>query len=81
MKPIKKAVATVGKYTKNGQEKNRYLTIGQVMQRDDGSMCLKLDSVPVGPEFSGWINFYDLDNSNQAAPQQASADVDSDLPF
>lgn len=83
MKRIKKAVATVGKYTdRNGQEKNRYLTVGGMFKRDDGSVCMKLDTVPVGPDFNGWISFYDLDDQQQAqqAPQPPMGD-DSDLPF
>lgn len=87
MKRIKKAVATVGKYTdRNGQEKNRYLTVGGMFKRDDGSVCMKLDTVPVGPDFNGWISFYDLDDQQQAqqpaqqAPQPPMGD-DESLPF
>lgn len=87
MKKIKKAVATVGKYTdRNGQEKTRYLTVGGLFKREDGSACMKLDTVPVGPDFNGWINFYDLDDQEQKpqqAPQQQPdpAGIDDDIPF
>ena len=81
MKPVKKAVASLGKYTdRNGQEKTRYLTIGKLMQRDDGSHCLKLDATPVG-DWNGWINFYDLDENRQQAPAPAPAAAESDIPF
>jgi len=85
MKQFKKVVATVGKYTDaNGNEKNRYITVGRAFIRDDKSVSIKLDSVPLGPEFSGWLNLYDLDEDRQAAPAPApapAAKVDEDLPF
>jgi hypothetical protein len=46
-----------------------------------------VDSMPVGPEFSGWLNLYDLDEDRQgqaparAAPAPAPAAEDTDLPF
>lgn len=87
MKQFKKVVATVGKYTDaNGQEKNRYVTVGRAFIRDDKSVSIKVDSMPVGPEFSGWLNLYDLDEDRQgqaparAAPAPAPAD-DTELPF
>lgn len=96
MKPVKKAVVNTGKYTAaDGSEKNRYLTVGKLLQRDDGSQCLKLDSLPVG-EFNGWINFYDLEENRpqqnaegmekvakaMAAPVAAvPAFADDDIPF
>lgn len=87
MKQFKKVVATVGKYTDaNGQEKNRYVTVGRAFIREDKSVSIKVDSMPVGPEFSGWLNLYDLDEDRQgqaparAAPAPAPAD-DTELPF
>ena len=86
MKQFKKVVATVGKYTDaNGQEKNRYVTVGRAFIREDKSVSIKVDSMPVGPEFSGWLNLYDLDEDRQGqAPARAApapAPVDDDLPF
>ena len=88
MKQFKKVVATVGKYTDaNGQEKNRYVTVGRAFIREDKSVSIKVDAMPVGPEFSGWLNLYDLDEDRQgqaparAAPAPAPAPVDDDLPF
>lgn len=57
MKKIKDAVYGE-KYTdRDGNEKTRYTNVGSLLERDDGSMTLKLESIPVG--FNGWINFYD----------------------
>ena len=86
MKQFKKVVASNGKYTDaNGQEKNRYITVGKAFLRDDKSVCIKLDSVPVGGEFNGWLNLYDLDEDRQQAPAAAPAPAakadDEELPF
>jgi hypothetical protein len=86
MKQFKKVVASNGKYTDaNGQEKNRYITVGKAFLRDDKSVCIKLDSVPVGGEFNGWLNLYDLDEDRQQAPAPAPAPAakvdDEELPF
>ena len=84
MKQFKKVVATVGKYTDaNGQEKNRYVTVGKAFIRDDKSVSIKVDAMPVGNEFSGWLNLYDLDDEQPrtVAPTPQSAKADDDLPF
>lgn len=68
------AVATVGKYTdKQGQEKKRYMTVGTVFEDYQGRMSLKLDGVPVSPDWSGWVSFYEpkqYDGLQQRPPQQ-----------
>lgn len=51
------ATVITGEYQNNaGETKKRYLTIGSVLERGDGSLCMKLEAVPVN--FDGWINFY-----------------------
>jgi hypothetical protein len=71
MTPIKKAVATIGKYTdRSGKEKNQYITCGKLLQREDGSFCLKMDAIPVG--WNGWLSFYDLDENRK---EQAQAGI------
>ena len=83
MKQFKKVVATIGKYTDaNGQEKNRYHTVGKAFIRDDKSVSIKVDAMPVGPEFSGWLNLYDLDEDRpQSQPAQPVNNSAEDLPF
>ena len=67
MRRVKKLVAVTGKYTnKDGQEKNQYVNCGHVFEREDGSRCMKLDSLPLG-EWNGWVNEYDLEENR---PQQ-----------
>ena len=59
MRIIKNAYTKVGEYTDNtGATKARYLNIGKLFKRDDGSISLKIDSMPVGA-WEGWVNFSD----------------------
>ena len=57
-----KVVATVGTYVKDGQEKKRYLTVGAGFTDDQGRQSIKLDALPVHPEWSGWLSLYDRDD-------------------
>ena len=58
MKKTHDAVYAGDKYTdRDGNEKTRYVNVGALFARDDGSMTMKLEAVPVG--FNGWINFYE----------------------
>lgn len=88
------AVATLGVYNdrQTGEEKKRYQTIGAVFQNDKGQLSLKLETIPVGPEWSGWISFFEPKPqgqqrpASQAAPanrgQQPIADDDDEsIPF
>lgn len=61
--------AITGKYTDNsGQEKNRYQTIGAVIEGKNGLM-LKLEAVPIG--WDGWAYLNDpKPRDGQQAPQQ-----------
>ena len=53
-------VATVGTYKdrQSGEEKKRYQNVGSAFTDDDGRISIKLDAVPVGPEWSGWLSLY-----------------------
>jgi len=65
------AVVSLGEYTDGeGQTKKRYKNIGTVFTRDDGSQAMKLDTVPLGPDWNGWINFYEPQNQRNDRPQQ-----------
>lgn len=68
-------VATIGSYKdrQSGEQKKRYVTIGKCFTDDQGRQSIKLDSVPVSPEWSGWISLYpvrDRDGSPQQQPRQ-----------
>ena len=69
------AVATVGEYTdKQGNKKKRYMTVGKVFESEGGGLSLKLDALPVVPEWSGWISlFVPKDKEQSPAQEQHSA--------
>ena len=83
--------AKTGTYTdrQSGQEKNSYMSVGCILERDDGSRMYKLDAVPVN--FDGWLYEGDLESTQQpkAKPQeQRTVDPDhstvlteDDIPF
>lgn len=57
MKKIKDVVYSEKYTTGGGEEKTRYTNCGSVLERDDGSLSIKLEAIPVG--FTGWFNCYD----------------------
>lgn len=84
MKPYKRAVAVTGSYEVRGETKKRYTNVGTLFQYDDGGFSLKLDSVPVGDGWNGFISFYDLEAKGDAkADTKAPAhhDLNDDIPF
>jgi len=90
MKPYKRAVAVTGTYTdRQGAEKKRYTNLGTLFQYDDGGFALKLDSVPVGDGWNGFISFYDIEEKQGGTRSVAdkpndggrSYDLDDSVPF
>ena len=93
MQRIKNAVAANGSYTdSNGKECTNWVKCGGLLKKDDGSLVLKLDAMPVGGDFEGWINFFDIEdttnvqtgrrsNGQSAAPAPVADDLDDDIPF
>ena len=54
------AVATIGEYKdRNGETKKRYVNIGKIFENDKGQLSLKLDTIPVDPNWSGWVSFFE----------------------
>jgi hypothetical protein len=92
MKKIKDVVYAE-KYTdRSGEEKTRYTNCGSLLERDDGSLTIKLETIPVG--FTGWLNCYDpkpkdgeqpqrQGRSQQQRPQRQSTEdfTDDTIPF
>lgn len=77
MTPVRRIVAVTGEYQKEGQTRKRYATLGTVFKRDDGSTCAKIDSMPVGSDWNGWVNFYEIeDQPSSATPPVSSAPAD-----
>ena len=71
-KKVFDAAVSTGTYTDSqGQEKKRWVNVGAVFEHDGGGMSLKLETVPVGKEWSGWISFFVKEREYQQ-PKEAS---------
>lgn len=79
MKKVYDAVATVGK-RKDG--KPNYVKVGAVLEGDKG-LSMKLETIPMGNEWNGWINFYEPKPRNESAPSSSEPppDFDDKVPF
>ncbi len=68
--PTHKVVATTGTYKgHDGNEKKRYTQCGIAFTDDQGRISIKLDAVPVTPEWSGWLSLFPMDDDRQEARQ------------
>lgn len=85
MTPHKRAVAVTGTYTdRNGSEKKRYTTIGTLFRYDDGNLSLKIDAVPVGQGWNGFVSFYDLEErktGSETSTREPGQDLNDEIPF
>ena len=85
MKPYKRAVAVTGTYEVRGETKKRYTNIGTLFQYDDGGFTLKIDAVPVGDGWNGFVSFYDIEErkegSSSGPAKPAHHDLNDDIPF
>lgn len=82
MRPFKRAVAVTGTYTdRSGAEKKRYTNVGTLFQYDDGGFALKLDTVPVGGGWNGFVSFYDIEAKDKPGTPAAELDDSDSVPF
>ncbi|MGJ8677215.1 MAG: hypothetical protein ACSHX0_06840 [Akkermansiaceae bacterium] len=53
-------VATIGKYKDSftGEEKKNFKNVGSAFTSPEGNISVKLEAVPVGGEWSGWLSLY-----------------------
>ena len=73
-------VAKAGEYEKNGEKKVRWHTCGVVMERQDGSLSAKIESLPIN--FDGWLNLWEpRQKDDKPAPKGRQRPVDEDVPF
>jgi len=64
-------VAITGQYTNaQGETKKRYVNCGAVFQTDKG-FSLKLESLPVGSDWNGWLSLYEPRERNTQPKQQS----------
>lgn len=75
MKKTHDLSASCGEYTdSHGQKKKRWVNCGAIFQGDDGRISVKLESVPVGPDWSGWFSAFPVNRDRDRAPDGAADD-------
>ena len=86
-------VATIGTYNdREGNEKKRYHKCGAAFTNDEGQISIKIDAMPVSPDWTGWLSLYEkkeYDNQASSRPSEpvrqqpvaAASDDDGSIPF
>lgn len=89
-KRIAEVAAIVGKYQKDGQEKNKYLNCGVILENENGNKCIKLTSLPFKDDgmLANFFGIYPLKDDagrQQQKPQTPSPgkrdEFDDDIPW
>ena len=86
------AIAVVGEYTDSqGNAKKRYSKLGSAFVNDKGEVSVKLDCIPCGNGWDGWVSLrepYDAEKParqssepTRTARRGAASDFDGDVPF
>ena len=78
-------IAIVGEYTNaQGETKKRFIKIGSAWDKGQQGISIKLDSIPSGNEWDGWLiarpPLERQDKPQRPAPQ-GSRSMDDDIPF
>lgn len=80
-------VASNGEYQdrNTGETKKRWQKVGVVMTDPEGNQSIKLDVIPVGPNWSGWFKLFPRDardgsggNGGGSSPDDLDGD---EIPF
>jgi hypothetical protein len=78
----KKFDVVVGQtYTRNGEDKTKWLNIGAVIETDKG-YSLKLETVPLN--WDGWAKLFEpkpREERQASRPQDRGEDFDGEIPF
>jgi hypothetical protein len=65
-RPTHKILATIGTYKDaQGNEKKRYVQCGVAFTDEQGRVSLKMDAMPVSPEWSGWLQLFPMDDDRR----------------
>lgn len=77
LRPIANIKAKVGTYTdRDGKEKGRWVDVGTLFSSPHGSnMTIKLDSVPVSPDWKGWLSVFKIEEPDDTG-EASGDDVD-----
>lgn len=74
-------VATMKFTKKDGTEGKSYTRCGAAFEGDKG-ISIKLDSVPISPDWDGWLSLYEPKEKEAAKPAERSAsEDDGPIPF
>lgn len=83
-KHVYDVVAVTGEYKNSeGETKKRFTKCGVVLENDKG-LSMKMESVPVGKDWDGWLKFMEPKAKDGARPAARSAparQVDDSDPF
>lgn len=62
MRKIYEAVATVGKWKDpaTGKSHKRTVAVGAIYESAHGKLVLRIDAIPVAPDWSGWMQLKPL---------------------
>lgn len=75
-------VATVGEYKdrQTGETKKRYLKCGVCFTNEQGQQSIKLDGLPVSPDWSGFLSLYPKENNSSGNQQRPPAEPQRQQP-
>jgi hypothetical protein len=76
-------MASVGEFTDDqGRKAKRWIRCGVVM-RDDrtGALSIKIDVVPISPEWSGWFAVRNIADQAEGADVRTDPGGEDDVPF
>lgn len=79
-KKVYEAIAVTGEYQSHGETKKRYHRCGVVFETERG-LSLKLESIPVGAEWNGWMFFAEpRQSADQAGDYGAQSSAEQNRP-
>ncbi len=79
--------AVVGKYQKDGQDKNKYMNCGVILKDENGRSCIKLSCLPFKEDgtVASFLSIYPVekkDEPNPPPPPPPTRDeFDDSIPF
>lgn len=77
---MSKVYDVVAVIREEGREKPRYVNCGAAFRSDKGGLSIKLNSLPAGAGWNGWLSLFEP-KPKDAAPKAAADDFDDSLTF
>ena len=66
-------IAKTGEYELNGEKKARWFTCGGVFENENGQLSVKIDGIPVGTDWNGWLTLSTLNEQKSGAQTPAAS--------